>query len=68
MPCYRQARKPEAQLGAALDRLLAAGLLFRQGEPPDTIYLFKHALVQDAPMARSCAGHGAHFTPASPTP
>jgi class 3 adenylate cyclase/tetratricopeptide (TPR) repeat protein len=42
------ARKPEAQLGAALDRLLAAGLLFRQGEPPDAVYLFKHALVQDA--------------------
>jgi class 3 adenylate cyclase/tetratricopeptide (TPR) repeat protein len=42
------ARKPEAQLGAALERLLAAGLLFRQGEPPDVVYLFKHALVQDA--------------------
>jgi hypothetical protein len=41
-------RKPEAQLNAALDRLLAAGLLFRQGEPPDATYLFKHALVQDA--------------------
>ena len=40
--------KPEAQLNAALDRLLAAGLLFRQGEPPDATYLFKHALVQDA--------------------
>jgi class 3 adenylate cyclase/tetratricopeptide (TPR) repeat protein len=42
------ARKPEAQLNAALDRLLVAGLLFRQGEAPDTTYLFKHALVQDA--------------------
>jgi tetratricopeptide (TPR) repeat protein len=42
------AREPEAQLNAALDRLLAAGLLFRQGEPPDATYLFKHALVQDA--------------------
>jgi predicted ATPase len=41
-------RKPEAQLGAALDRLIAAGLLFRQGMPPDATYLFKHALVQDA--------------------
>jgi predicted ATPase len=39
---------PEAQLNAALDRLLAAGLLFRQGERPDANYLFKHALVQDA--------------------
>ena len=42
------ARKPEAQLNAALDRLLDAGLLFRQGTPPDATYLFKHALVQDA--------------------
>ncbi len=42
------ARKPEAELGAALDRLIAAGLLFRQGLPPHASYLFKHALVQDA--------------------
>ena len=42
------ARKPEAELGAALDRLMAAGLLFRQGVPPHATYLFKHALVQDA--------------------
>ena len=40
--------KPEAELGAALDRLIAAGLLFRQGVPPHATYLFKHALVQDA--------------------
>jgi class 3 adenylate cyclase/predicted ATPase len=41
-------RKPEAELGSALDRLIAAGLLFRQGVPPHESYLFKHALVQDA--------------------
>jgi predicted ATPase len=41
-------RKPEAELAAALDRLIAAGLLFRQGVPPNASYLFKHALVQDA--------------------
>ena len=41
-------RKPDAELNAALDRLVAAGLLFRQGEPPQAAYLFKHALVQDA--------------------
>jgi predicted ATPase len=40
--------KPEAELGTALDRLIAAGLLFRQGVPPRATYLFKHALVQDA--------------------
>jgi predicted ATPase len=41
-------RKPEAELVSALDRLAAAGLLFRQGVPPHANYLFKHALVQDA--------------------
>jgi predicted ATPase/class 3 adenylate cyclase len=41
-------RKPEAELGSALDRLVTAGLLFRQGLPPYASYLFKHALVQDA--------------------
>ena len=42
------ARKPEPETASALDRLIAAGLLFRQGTPPHAIYLFKHALVQDA--------------------
>lgn len=41
------ARQTGAQLGSALDRLIQAGLLFRQGEPPHANYLFKHALVQD---------------------
>ena len=41
-------RKREADLGSALDRLIAAGLLFRQGVPPHATYFFKHALVQDA--------------------
>jgi class 3 adenylate cyclase/predicted ATPase len=41
-------RKPKAELGSALDRLTTAGLLFRQGVPPQASYLFKHALVQDA--------------------
>jgi class 3 adenylate cyclase/predicted ATPase len=40
--------KPEAELASALDRLVTAGLLFRQGVPPHASYLFKHALVQDA--------------------
>ena len=42
------ASKPEAELASALDRLIAAGLLFRQGVPPHATYLFKHTLVQDA--------------------
>ena len=40
-------RKPEA-LQSAIDRLIAAGLVFGQGMPPQATYLFKHALVQDA--------------------
>jgi predicted ATPase/class 3 adenylate cyclase len=41
-------RKSEPDLQSALDRLIGAGLLFRQGVPPHASYLFKHALVQDA--------------------
>jgi predicted ATPase len=41
-------REAKTELGAALDRLIAAGLLFRQGVPPHATYFFKHALVQDA--------------------
>jgi class 3 adenylate cyclase/predicted ATPase len=40
--------KTEVELASALDRLIHAGLLFRQGMPPYATYLFKHALVQDA--------------------
>jgi class 3 adenylate cyclase/predicted ATPase len=41
-------RKPEVELKSAIDRIIAAGLLFRQGTSPHSTYLFKHALVQDA--------------------
>jgi class 3 adenylate cyclase/tetratricopeptide (TPR) repeat protein len=41
-------RKPEQELVPALDRIVRAGLLFRQGVPPHANYLFKHALIQDA--------------------
>jgi class 3 adenylate cyclase/predicted ATPase len=41
-------RKTDAELRSALERLIQAGLLFRQGVPPHATYLFKHALVQDA--------------------
>ena len=40
--------EPEAELRSTLERLTAAGLLFRQGVPPHATYLFKHALIQDA--------------------
>ena len=38
----------ESQLTDALQRLLAAELVFRRGSPPNATYLFKHALVRDA--------------------
>jgi class 3 adenylate cyclase/predicted ATPase len=39
---------PEDELRAALARLVASELVFQRGAPPDAIYSFKHALVQDA--------------------
>jgi predicted ATPase len=41
--------KPEIELGAALDRVIGAGLLFRQGVPP------RRGL---SVQARTCAGRG----------
>jgi len=44
----RVAQRPAAELSGGLDRLAEAGLLFSRGAPPQSSYLFKHALVQDA--------------------
>ena len=60
--------KPEAELGSALDRLIAAGLLFRQGAPPHATYLFSMPWYRTRPMARCCASRDTLFTPASPEP
>jgi predicted ATPase len=38
----------EGRLGAALNQLAEAELVFRRGLPPDATYTFKHALVRDA--------------------
>ena len=38
----------EPQLREALDRLTNSGLSFVRGTPPDSSYIFKHALVRDA--------------------
>jgi class 3 adenylate cyclase len=40
-------RLPEDELQTALGRLVASELVFQRGMPPDAIYSFKHALVQD---------------------
>jgi predicted ATPase len=39
---------PRPELDQALAQLTASGLAFQQGRPPDAVYTFKHALVQDA--------------------
>jgi tetratricopeptide (TPR) repeat protein len=39
---------PKPELDQALEQLVASGLAFQQGRPPDAVYSFKHALVQDA--------------------
>ena len=41
-------RLPENELQAALARLVASELVLQRGTPPDAVYSFKHALVQDA--------------------
>src|SRR5262249_41205472 len=41
-------RVPEDELRASLARLVASELVFQRGVPPDAVYCFKHALVQDA--------------------
>ena len=38
----------EGELEGALTRLVASELIFQRGAPPDAVYSFKHALVQDA--------------------
>jgi len=40
-------RQDEGVLKRGLDRLVGASLLFQRGGPPNTVYAFKHALVQD---------------------
>jgi class 3 adenylate cyclase/tetratricopeptide (TPR) repeat protein len=39
---------PDSQLREALDRFVASGLIFQEGEIPVATYHFKHALVQEA--------------------
>ena len=41
-------RLPEDELKSALARLVASALVLQRGTPPDAVYAFKHALVQDA--------------------
>ncbi len=42
------ADRPETELQAAVDQLVASELVYRRGTPLEATYSFKHALVQDA--------------------
>ena len=54
------AGKPELELQSALDRVIEAGMLFRQGAPPDATYLFKYALRMQL-TARCCENGAERF-------
>jgi predicted ATPase len=41
-------RVPEDELQTVLGQLVASEMVFQRGTPPDAVYSFKHALVQDA--------------------
>ncbi len=42
------AERPEVEIKETLGRLVEAGLIFQRGEPPQSSFLFKHGLLQDA--------------------
>jgi hypothetical protein len=60
------AQQNAAELDAALDQLVATGLAFRRGAPPQATFLFKHALVQDAAYGTLLRGSGRSCTGALP--
>lgn len=49
-------RLPEGELEAALARLVASELVFQRGAGPEAVYVFKHALVQEAAYASLLRG------------
>ena len=53
----------EATLQQGLRQLVDAELLYQRGLPPQARYLFKHALIQDAPISR-CSRANASSSPA----
>ena len=48
------ANMEDAALQAALERLAEVDILLVQGLPPESVYRFKHALIQDAAYHYSC--------------
>jgi predicted ATPase len=60
------ASRNERDLQNELARLVTSELMFQRGAPPESVYTFKHALVQDAAYARFCAAIGSSCMRASP--
>jgi predicted ATPase len=58
--------KPEADLGSALERLIDAGLLFRQGVPPHVTYLSSTPSYRMRLTGRCCGSNDARFMLALP--
>ena len=56
---------PQPQLDDSLMQLSQSGLAFRRGTPPDAVYTFKHALVQDAAYDRYSGAADRSCTPRS---
>ena len=54
--------KPDAELRSALDKLISAGLLFRQGCRRIPAICSSTPLFRTPPMARCCANSDAHST------
>ena len=53
-------RLPDDELTGPLGRLVASELVFQRGVPPDAIYTFKHALIQDAAHGSLLAAPGSN--------
>ena len=53
--------KPQPEVASALNRLIAAGLLFRQGVPPMRVTCSSTRWCKTLPMARCCANRDVHF-------
>ena len=53
------------KLQEALGELVRSELVFCRGEPPQAVYTFKHALVQDAAYGMRCEPNANSSMPAS---
>ena len=49
--------RDQTELERGLDEVVSSGVIFRRGAAPSTIYIFKHALLQDAAYASLLRAH-----------